>query len=549
MPTCKQCQTNFEITDRDREFYQKMGVPESTICHQCYFQTFLAFRNSRTFYKRQCDKCHKDIISIYAQDKLYPVYCEKCWWADEWSAKDYGQDFDFNRSFFEQWYGLSQKVPSLYMMSGDNENSDYTCNSLGVKNCYMSSVVYESCEDVYYSFWTMGCNNCCDVYCAYDSQLCYEGFRLSDCYNCNYCIQSKKLTDCDFCSFCNNCSNCLFCVNLRNKEYHIFNKPCSKEEYEKKSAEIFSSWQKTQEAIKTLHDFELKFPHLYAKIEKSEDCLGDEILNSKNCDSCFDALNSENCRHMSATGGNGFTKDCYEGYGGGGELSSHFTCGLNLYNCHYCKFTWDCQNSFYLDYCRDVSNCFGCVNLKKSEYCILNKQYTEEEYKKMLPKVITHMKKTGEWGKFFPPKYSPFGYNETEAMDFFSLNKPSVKQNGWQWRDENAGVRGKTTLLFSDVPKSINDVDNSLLKEVLECEICKHNYKIVPQELEFYRKKQLPIPHFCSNCRYNRRNKMVLPYELFNRFCQKCQKNVKSPYAPDRQEIVYCAECYQKEVY
>jgi hypothetical protein len=41
--------------------------------------------------------------------------------------------------------------------------------------------------------------------------------------------------------------NCVGCVNLRNKQYHIFNKPYSKEEYAKKLVDFdFGSFKKLQ---------------------------------------------------------------------------------------------------------------------------------------------------------------------------------------------------------------------------------------------------------------------------------------------------------------
>ncbi len=41
-------------------------------------------------------------------------------------------------------------------------------------------------------------------------------------------------------------------------------------------------------------------------------------------------------------------------------------------------------------------NCFGCVSAKQNEYCILNKQYTKEQYEELVPKIIEHMIKNGE---------------------------------------------------------------------------------------------------------------------------------------------------------
>ncbi|HLD21285.1 MAG TPA: hypothetical protein VJB65_00125, partial [Patescibacteria group bacterium] len=246
MQQCMQCKKAYEITKDDQKMYQQFQIPESMICHQCYLQTFFAFRNMRFFYKRHCDKCKREIISIYSADKPYPVYCNECFWKDDWSPFDYGREIDFSKPFFEQWNELALQVPHPHMISGDNENADYTCNSRGVKNCYMSSVVYNGSEDIYYSFWTFNCKNCCDIHYSYHSQLCYECYHIDDCYNCNFCIQSKNLTDCDYCSYCNNCTNCLFSVNLRNKKHHIFNKEYSPEEYEKKRAEIFANYETIQ---------------------------------------------------------------------------------------------------------------------------------------------------------------------------------------------------------------------------------------------------------------------------------------------------------------
>jgi len=65
--------------------------------------------------------------------------------------------------------------------------------------------------------------------------------------------------------------------------------------------------------------------------------------------------------------------------------------------------------------------------LNTAKYCILNKQYTKEEYEKLMPKIIEYMEKTEEWGEFFPASLSPFGYNETIAMEYFPLTREEVK--------------------------------------------------------------------------------------------------------------------------
>ena len=69
------------------------------------------------------------------------------------------------------------------------------------------------------------------------------------------------------------------------------------------------------------------------------------------------------------------------------------------------------------------------MNLKGKEYCILNKQYTREEYEYLVPKLIEKMKADGEWGEFLPPYLSPFGYNETLAAELLPLSQQEALQN------------------------------------------------------------------------------------------------------------------------
>jgi hypothetical protein len=80
---------------------------------------------------------------------------------------------------------------------------------------------------------------------------------------------------------------------------------------------------------------------------------------------------------------------------------------------------------------------FGCAKLRHKKYCILNKQYSKEEYYEMVEKVKKHMNempyvdKKGrvyKYGEFFPAELSPFGYNETLAHDFFPLEKEEAEQ-------------------------------------------------------------------------------------------------------------------------
>jgi len=93
------------------------------------------------------------------------------------------------------------------------------------------------------------------------------------------------------------------------------------------------------------------------------------------------------------------------------------------------------------------------------------------------------------------------------------------------------------------------DAPESLPNEIFICVECARNYRLIKRELEFYRKMVIPIPRKCWSCRFANRIVRRGPYKFWKRACAKCQKEITTNYAPDRSEIVYCEQCYQKEVY
>lgn len=192
--------------------------------------------------------------------------------------------------------------------------------------------------------------------------------------------------------------------------------------------------------------------------------------------------------------------------------------------------------------CHDM---FGCLQMKKWEYCILNKPYAKEEYEKLHTKIVAHMKETREWGEFFPIELSPFAYNETVAQDLFPLDKSDCEGRGLKWHNEERREIGSG----SDIPDSIHDVTDNLIEKTLVCEKTGRPYRLVPQELKFYRRMGVPVPHFAPETRNNLRMAERLPRKSWSLPCSKCGILVASSYAPERREKVYCEECYLREVY
>ena len=238
--SCSQCGEGFEITDRDTELLAKISptfsgktfsIPTPTFCFDCRLQRRLAFYNARSLYRRTCDLTEKSIVSVYSPDKPWKVYEKDAWYSDQWDPLSFGRDVDLTKSFLEQFEELMHDVPlpSLSVLGG-NVNSEYTNDNLHVKNSYL---IFdgEQAENGYYGHTFVKIKDSMDFLHLNESELCYECIHCYKGYNLFYCSHSHNCSDSWFLQDCIGCKNCFGCVNLRQKEYCIFNEQKTKEEY------------------------------------------------------------------------------------------------------------------------------------------------------------------------------------------------------------------------------------------------------------------------------------------------------------------------------
>jgi hypothetical protein len=551
---CQNCKSDFNIELDDFSFYSKIDVPPPTLCSECRRQRRMAWRNDLSFYNRTCNLCGGKIVSLYHQDKPLNVYCNKCWWSDKWDPKSYGVDFDFTRPFFEQYRELQDRVPLPAMFNDDgvgSVNSQYSQNTTFSKNMYMGAIAWYA-EDCMYFYNNAGpeTRDVMDSMDAFNySQIIYDSVFLEHCYNCRSCYYSTGLSDCIFAYDCKGCTNCFMCVNTRQKSYCIKNVQYSKEEYYKiLESYRLDTYSGVEKAKKEFFEFLATQPRRFANIRNCVECTGDGLFNCKNTKNACFARACEDVRYLWK--GNeikesydltpaGKSLQCYEGL----TPDHDFKVLFSIYSLKS-------QELSYVENCHSSKYLFGCCSIKHGEYCIFNKEYTKEEYFIIREKIIEHMKKTGEYGEFFPSELSHFGYNETIAQEYFPLSKDQALSKGYKWWDHIQKTTSKETLKALEIPDAISDVEDSILNEVLACVTCERNYKIVSDELNFYRKHNIPVPHECFYCRNSARFKLENPLKLWHRSCMKegCINEFETPYSPDRPEKIYCESCYQQEV-
>lgn len=548
--TCSRCQSNFVLDEDDLSFYEKMQVPPPKVCPTCRFKLRALWRNEMSLYSRTCDKTGKPIIAIYNPKSPYGVVSHEYYESDEFDARDYASDYDTSRPFFDQFKELLLRVPKAptFLSTGDgpNINSNYANYSGGLKNSYL---VFNTgpAEETLYSRGLRNVKECADCYFGIAIELVYESVNVTESSKVLYGTDVSNSLDSMFISNSSACTNCFACTSLRNVSHHIYNKPVSKAEYESHIKNIKGSFQKTEEARKEFENFEKDFPKRATHNIKSIDSTGDYLFECKNVRDSFEVTKSEDCRYIFSSKE---IKDSYGTIGYGFRSERLLECTSTGYstNCIGCAVLTNCRDVMYSYFMRNSHNCIGCDSLRNAEYCILNKQYSKEDYEKLREHILEELKSKDLYGLMMPPELAPFAYNETVAQDNFPMTKEEVLAAGFRWEDDVQMTKGKETLVPEQIPDHIRDVSDEITKEVLRCISCERNYKITEQELLFYRKMVLPIPRKCFYCRHRDRIVRRGPYQFWQRNCDHCGKEITTNYAPDRPETIYCESCYQSEV-
>ncbi len=582
---CQNCKKSFVIEPEDFGFYEKIKVPPPTFCPKCRMIRRQLFRNERTLYKAICALCNKNILSMYSPEGTYIIYCADCYSSDKWDSLSYGQNYDFNRSFFEQLKELFQKVPRRALYQDFAIGSEYTNMAVYMNNCYLcfGGHHYEDCA---YCAQNFNLKGCLDTDFSTRSDFCYDSINLRRCNKVYFSAYSEDCANSWFLFSCRNCHDCFGCTNLRNASFCIFNEQYSKEDYEKKIKEMNLSSHESLKKIKTQFAKKtFEYPRKYAWVKNIVNSTGDNLEQVKNCAYCFSATEDENIRYsfFVPTG----AKDCYDldhvGLGTENACEVHSSFGANrvafgnrIYYSHDVYYSDDCYNS---------ANLFGCVSIRKKEYCILNKQYSKEEYERIISKIIDHMntapyRETSgteyKYGEFFPISIMPFAYNETVAQEYFPLTKEEALIQGFRWKDPESR-NYKITIETEKLPDDINQIPESITNEIIACahagkcnDQCTTAFRIIAQEFQFYRQNEIPFPSLCPNCRHAERLKVLNPMQLVLRPCEcagsvsqngvyqnltnhfhgntKCPNQFETPFQASRPEFIYCEQCYQAEV-
>lgn len=221
--------------------------------------------------------CGKQMLSVYHQDRSFTIYCRECWLSDKWDPLSYGEGYNFTKPFFQQLLDLQKNIPRSNLFQTNYINSEYCNYGKDFKDCYLlfggynnervyfGNQVFDSRDsmdiafsensdgddlsevrDTHYSYSSREAENSKFLFfCKHGTRDCYDisfvGFKCEleyeNCHsfggsNAAFGLRNFLSQNIRYSEDCHECQNVLGCNGLRKKNYCIFNKQYSKEEYE-----------------------------------------------------------------------------------------------------------------------------------------------------------------------------------------------------------------------------------------------------------------------------------------------------------------------------
>lgn len=549
----KYCEKEFKITNEDITFLKKLKVPPPNFCLSCRRIQRYANINILKLSKINCQapNHNEKIISIFPENCPFPVFDYKFFISDEFDAFIYGKDFNIE-TYLEDFFEIRKKFPLPSFLNRDplSVNSEYSNGGRDTKNAYYAGGCFHS-ENVWYSSLVNKSKFVMDSRDINNCDTIYNCSRLDNSYKCSYVYNSSDCTDSMFLYDCRNCTDCIGCVGLRNVSNYIFNKKYSRDDYEKIKKELYPlTREKIRELNKKLEEL-MKTQPINASLNRNvENVKGILNENSKNLFDCTICENSSDMRYCDGCLSHSDSMDVLFSGGKSNNLYMSVNVGSQSSNIKFSVYNKFCTNSEFIFNCKNIDNCFMCFGLQNKSYCILNKQYSKEDYFEIVDNIKFDMLQKGIYGDFINPDFCAVPYNFSHAQISFPQDMQSILNLGYYFSsDPETTLQDQEVLTYSTLPQVIDEINDDILNKVILCTLTNKPFRVTDSELEFLRKMKISLPDTHPSIRLENLFKMAPMGIYYNEKCIKCGINIDSFYSNEKGYNLYCTKCYQAEVY
>jgi len=547
---CELTGHKWQMSDEEISWYQKFQVPPSKMSPFTRWQLASGFYVGYQWWWQKHPETNKPILT-----GVHPATGIRVLPDEEWFSKDFSDQnrtYDISKSFFAQWHQLQKDIPSHATRNFKDPYNSITLVSNGDVESYF--VLGCTSERSLYSV-NSTCRDSCLIHW---SNHVSESFMVSDSSNVHhsrYVLDSSEIMDSDFIFSSTDLDHCFFSSNQHHKKYLWMDKPISQGEYEKRISQLdFSRRSNIEKYEKTFFEYlqtQVIWPPYV--IVNAPGSSGEYIVKCLNCVHCYACANgardcywcihaydkAERCAFVIGT------YETEEGY-----YSCAVTESFKVKFSAYCR---HCQDIEYCFNCIDCENCFGCVGLSRKKFHIFNRLYEEEEYWKQVDELKCAMLDRGEYGEFFPARFSLPGFSFSAGQIYLNYTQQQLDQFGTIQLDPRRSLilacepKNKEPIIVEDLPDRLNDINTNFCHCPIYDKKTDRYFSILPNELELRKRHGWAISkeHFVSRLTNLVRHSNS-PIEM-EAHCSHCQKSIityKNFIFPKR--TIYCHECYLK---
>lgn len=245
-----------------------------------------------------------------------------------------------------------------------------------------------------------------------------------------------------------------------------------------------------------------RVPHPHQSgIKNTDSEWCDDVWNSKNCYLCRSLLDCEDVSYAYRTFACKNSIDlafCFKS-----EASYDSLYCFNCYQVRYCFNAHDSMDSAFLYDCRNVQDCFMCWNLRNTQHCIRNVQYSKDEYEKKRAEFDT-----ASFAGVAHLKEEFWRHVAEDAVHRLNYNLKTVTSTG----NFLSECKGCTNCYFLDKSENCRHVfrgftDTDTIHAVASmCEKC------ALSSLDAYIYETVATSH-CTSCRYS----------AYLDYCEECE--------------------------